>query len=268
MSLASAHRILLVDDEEDICLNLGDILSEQGYEVDYATSGPAALELVKRRVYDIALLDLKMPGMSGVELYRELKKLSAGTVALIVTAFATSATAAEAMGAGAWRVLSKPVDPAQLMGLLMEVVDQPLVLVVDDDQQLCSNLWELLRERGFRVHLAHDGGEALERLTERAFEVVLIDLKLPDRNGVELLQTVRNSNPTARTVLITGHREEMERMVDMAMTEGADAVCYKPFDVGHLLEEIQRLIHRGEGRSEEEAGSRRERVEHVGQEGS
>ena len=73
--------ILVVDDEPDICANVKDILSEFGYEVDTATSGVSALELVKRKNYDVALLDLKMPGMSGVELFKEIKRRSSGTVA-------------------------------------------------------------------------------------------------------------------------------------------------------------------------------------------
>ena len=66
--------------------------------------------------YDVALLDLKMPGMDGLTLYREIKKLRAGTVAIMVTAYASSATAEEALAAGAWQVVAKPVDFPMLLG--------------------------------------------------------------------------------------------------------------------------------------------------------
>src|SRR6516164_4621363 len=102
--------ILVVDDEVDTCRNLSDILTDLGYRVDIANDGLSALELVRRNAYDVALLDLKMPGMDGLTLYREIKKLRADTVAIIVTAYATSATANEALTAGAWQVLPKPVD--------------------------------------------------------------------------------------------------------------------------------------------------------------
>src|SRR5947209_8467154 len=94
--------LLVVDDDVDTCRNLSDILSDLGYHVDTAHDGPSALELVQKRRYDIALLDLKMPGMDGLELYRQIKKLQAGTVAMVVTAYASSATAEEALTAGAW----------------------------------------------------------------------------------------------------------------------------------------------------------------------
>src|SRR3954466_13640198 len=97
--------ILVVDDDIDTCRNLADILNDLGFHVDTAHDGLSALELARQRPYDVALLDLKMPGMDGLTLYRELRQLRADTVALIVTAYAGADTAAEARSAGVWRVL-------------------------------------------------------------------------------------------------------------------------------------------------------------------
>jgi two-component system, NtrC family, response regulator HydG len=240
-------RILVVDDDPDICRNLSDILSDLGYQVDYAQDGPAALALVARRPYDVALLDLKMPGMDGLTLYREIKKRRAGTVSLLVTAYASAATAEEALAAGAWKVVAKPVDFRKLLSLVDEALEQPLVLIVDDDQDLCANLWDLLRDRGFRVCLAHGRKEAAEVLEETDFRVVLIDMKIPDGDGSGVFRMVRDANPQARTVLITGFRSEMDQVVAQTLAEGADAVCYKPFDVGNLLRTLDRLAKRHEG---------------------
>ncbi len=79
----------MVDDDVDTCRNLSDILTDLGYRVDTAHDGPTALELVRRNAYDVALLDYKMPGMDGLTLYREIKRLRAGTVAIVVTAYAS-----------------------------------------------------------------------------------------------------------------------------------------------------------------------------------
>lgn len=235
-------RILVVDDDADTCQNLSDILSEFGYLVDTATDGPSALEKVRQHAYDIALLDLKMPGMDGLALYREIKRWRAGTVAIIVTAYATPDTERQAMEAGAWKMVPKPIDFPKLMELVDAAVDQPLVMVVDDDRDLCASLWDLLRERDYRVCLAHDFEEARYRLEGRPFRVVLVDMKLPGGDGREVYRVVRETCPQARTILITGHRSEMEGLVARVLEEGADAVCYKPFDVEMLLDHIQRLV--------------------------
>jgi DNA-binding NtrC family response regulator len=233
--------ILIVDDDVDTCRNLSDILTDLGYHAETAHDGPSALERMRHRTYDVALLDLKMPGMDGVTLYHEIKKLKAGTVAIIVTAYSSSETAREALAAGAWQILPKPVDFPRLLGLVGEALNQPLVLVVDDDPDLCANLWDLLRDRGYRVAMAHDVTSAAARLQEQAFKVVLIDLKLPKGDGSEVFQMVRETNPEARAVVITGHRSEMDRLIQRLLNEGADAVCYKPFDVGRLLTTINAL---------------------------
>jgi CheY-like chemotaxis protein len=239
--------ILVVDDEEDTCRNLSDILTDLGYQVDVAHDGPSALELVRRKPYDLALLDLKMPGMDGLTLYREIKKLRADTVALVVTAYASSAIAEAALTAGAWQVLPKPVDLPRLMGLVDEALSQPLVMVVDDDPELCASLWDLLRERGYRVGLAHDETEAAQRLQDRSFKAVMIDMKLPRGDGTSVFRLVRETNPQARTIVITGFRSEMDRLVQQVLNEGADAVCYKPFDLPKLLTTLEQLTGEGTG---------------------
>jgi two-component system response regulator HydG len=239
--MTAPASILVVDDEVDTCRNLSDILTDLGYQVDTALDGFAALELVRKKHYDVALLDLKMPGMDGLTLYRELRKLRSSTVAIVVTAYASKATAEEALSAGAWQVLAKPVDFARLLPLVDEALGQPLMLIVDDDADLCANLWDLLRERGYRVAIAHDEAEATHHLQEHDFTVVLIDMKLPRGDGSSVFQQVRQSNPQALTVVITGHRVEMDPVVQHVVAEGADAVCYKPFDVPRLLSTLQRL---------------------------
>jgi CheY-like chemotaxis protein len=233
--------ILVVDDDVDTCRNLSDILNDLGYRVDTAPDGPSALELVRRIAYDVALLDYKMPGMDGLTLYREIKRLRAETVAIVVTAYADGTTSEEALAAGAWQVVPKPVDFPKLLGLVGEAVGQPLVLVVDDDHDLCASLWDLLRERGFRVGLAHDEQEARERLDDTAFKAVLIDMKLPAGDGTTVFRLVRQANPQARTIVITGHRPEMDQLVQQVLDEGANAVCYKPFDIPELLTTLDRL---------------------------
>jgi two-component system, NtrC family, response regulator HydG len=240
-----------VDDDQDICRNLSDILSDLGYQVDSALDGPSALELVRRQPYDVALLDYKMPGMDGLTLYRHIKKERAGTVSLLVTAYAGPGTAEEALAAGAWKVVAKPVDFRKLLGLVDEAIGQPMVLVVDDDQDLCAVLWDLLRDQGYRVCLAHGGRDAADRLKDLRYKVVLIDMRIPDGTGSEVFRMVRDADPRARTILITGHRSQMDQLIERMIAEGADAVCYKPFDVPELLAKLGRLA----GADDEEAGN-------------
>jgi CheY-like chemotaxis protein len=121
----TASAILLVDDDQDACASLSDVISDQGYRVDVAYDGPAALELSQRHGYGLALLDYRLPGMDGVELYGHLKQVRADTVGVLVTAFAAHDTLRSAAEAGIRRVLPKPVDFGRLIPLIEEVAGTP-----------------------------------------------------------------------------------------------------------------------------------------------
>ncbi len=121
----AASAILVVDDEQDTCASLSDIISELGYRVDVAYDGPGALALCRQQPYGLALLDYRMPGMNGVELYSRLKQLQADTVGVLVTGFAANETLQAAVRAGMHRVVSKPIDFGNLIPLIEEAAGTP-----------------------------------------------------------------------------------------------------------------------------------------------
>ena len=120
----AASSILVVDDDRDTCASMSDIIADLGYQVDVAYDGPAALEHFKRQSYRLALLDFKMPGMTGIDVYRRLKQEGAETVGILVTAFAASETINDAMDAGMRQVMPKPVDFVRLVPIIKEVAGE------------------------------------------------------------------------------------------------------------------------------------------------
>ena len=233
--------ILIVDDEVDTCRNLCDIFTDLGYQVEMAHEGVSALEKVRARSYDVVLLDLMMPGMDGLALYQEIKQLRPEAVAILATAYSNHPRAEQSLGVGVWRLVSKPVDIQKLLAIVDEALSQPLVIVVDDDPELCLNLWDILREKNYRVSIAHDLKGVTDRLSNSVFQVILIDMRLPDGDGSEVLQLVHALPNPERTVLITGHRVELAPSLENLMAAGADAVCYKPFNLDELFATVQRL---------------------------
>lgn len=116
----SSRCLLIVDDEPDVCANLSDILQDQGYRVDVAHCGQDALQLVRQRSYAAALVDYRMPGMDGVELCREIRRIDGALRAIVLSAYTTPQTAQAARAAGAVHVVSKPVDMARLLKLVAQ----------------------------------------------------------------------------------------------------------------------------------------------------
>lgn len=104
----NSYRILVVDDERDICRALEFLLSREGYIVETAFSGENALEKLKKTDYDLLLTDLKMEGMDGIELLEKARSLSPSIIVIIMTAYASVESAVEAMKKGAFDYIVKP----------------------------------------------------------------------------------------------------------------------------------------------------------------
>jgi CheY-like chemotaxis protein len=124
------YRILIVDDDKDILANLSDILTDLGYETDTAVCGEDAIGKVEQFCpnqtecrYDLCLLDFKMPGIDGVELYEKILEYNPKLRAIMVTAYAGDDGVQRAIDAGTWQVLRKPVDISQLLSTIAEAIN-------------------------------------------------------------------------------------------------------------------------------------------------
>jgi DNA-binding NtrC family response regulator len=116
--------ILVVDDEFSVRDSLYNWFKNEGYRTDTAESGAEALKKLQDGLWDIVLVDIKMPGMDGMELQKHIKKIDNTMIVIIITAYATVDTAVEAMKEGAFDYLSKPIDPDKLSILIRNAVNQ------------------------------------------------------------------------------------------------------------------------------------------------
>jgi len=239
-------RVLVVDDDQDICANIKDILDDLGYRTDTAFDGDAALQMVKTNRYDVAVLDYQMPGMDGATLHQEMIKLQPQIAAIMVTAHAQGDGAQRARDGGIQQILGKPVDLVELLNLVEEMSQSPIVLLVDDDLEFCQTLWQVLRERSYRVCIAHSVEEGLAKAAEAEYQVALIDLSLGHSmsDGCRVIEQVNRENPSARTIVITGHREAARSVIGDLDQSEASEVCYKPLELDVLI----KLIDRGTNR--------------------
>lgn len=119
----AGEKILVVDDEEVNREFLLQILTDQGFEVTTASDGPEALEHMKEDFFHIVLSDLKMPQMNGLDLLRKIKELSPPTVGIIFTGFASIETAVEAIKAGAYDYVTKPVRVKEVEMVLQRALE-------------------------------------------------------------------------------------------------------------------------------------------------
>lgn len=116
------HKVLVVDDEDTLRYFLRLELEGRGYNVTEANSGERALEFIKRIVFDVALLDLRMAGVDGLEVMRQLRKRSPQTAVIILTAYASLSSAIEALRHGAHDYVLKPFDTNELLASVADAI--------------------------------------------------------------------------------------------------------------------------------------------------
>ena len=236
-------RVLVVDDDRRMVKTICDILNINGYEADPAYSGEEAVLKVKSEEPGCVLMDLKMPGIDGIETLKILAEVAPHLPVVLMSAYATKEQAEEAKREGAYTVLSKPLDLQLVLSFLSLLNKEESILIVDDDPLFSRTLKDILEERGYRVETEIDPVKVLGRMEQNYKLLVLLDLKLGNADGLDTLKEIRAKYPTKPVVLVTGYGREMAASIEKGLQIGAHACLYKPFEqeeVIGIIEEISR----------------------------
>ena len=110
-------NILVVDDLKSVRLTLGGILEDEGYSVVLAENGYQAIEAAKQTPFGLIFMDIKMPGINGVQTFREIKKINPKVVVIMMTASPAEELAKEALDEGAYAVVYKPFDVEKIVSI-------------------------------------------------------------------------------------------------------------------------------------------------------
>ncbi|MBT3221557.1 MAG: response regulator [Proteobacteria bacterium] len=243
-------RVLLVDDEVEFLDSIARALSRRGFEVQRAEHGEAALKRLQKGQTDVVVLDVKMPGMDGVDVFREIKLRWPHLAVVLLTGHGTVSQAFTTSKEGVFEYLTKPCDIDNLVDVVRRAAmsaqgkrgkmssrgeqSQLRLLIVDDEPEFLQSIAKVLVRRGVEVTTANSGAEALDHLGNRSFSVALLDMKMPGMNGMELLREIKRQNPLTEVIFLTGHPS-----VDLAMAgvkEGAFDYLTKPVDINELID--------------------------------
>ncbi|MGZ4851359.1 MAG: response regulator [Candidatus Bathyarchaeia archaeon] len=111
------------------------------------------------------------------------------------------------------------------------------ILVIDDDENIRNTMKTILEDEGYLVDLAANGSEAIEKTQKTAYNIALLDIRLPDIEGVELLKLMKDPTPRTRKIMVTGY-PSMQNAIT-ALNKNADAYLIKPVNVEKLLKTIK-----------------------------
>ncbi len=132
-------KVLVVDDDDSLVLIISEVLQDDGYEVDTASSGEEALELFRSQHYPLVISDIRMPGISGIELLQEVKKISKDTQVIIITSHASVESTISALRLGAYDYLLKPFEEIELISAVVNRAVEKIGLT-KEKQSLLGNL--------------------------------------------------------------------------------------------------------------------------------
>ena len=235
-------NIMVVDDLRSIRLTLGGILEDEGHNVVTVENGYQAIEAVRKTHFGAIFMDIKMPGINGVQTFREIKKIAPKTAVVMMTAYAVEDLVEEALEEGAYTVVYKPFDIERIIAIIERLLKEKiLILVVDDKFEDRETLKRILEDKGYRVATAKSGREAIEMVKKKHHDIIFLDVRLSNMNGVENFEQVKKIDPRATVIMMTGYTEE--ELLRSAVSEDAYACIHKPFDMEKviaLVEDIRR----------------------------
>jgi DNA-binding response OmpR family regulator len=253
--------ILVVNDERLICDLLQIVLSGHGHEVVVASNVRDALKLFTERRPQLTLVDICMPGIDGIELLKQIHWMDPRAAVMVLTGRESSALKKYTMELGATEFLNKDVPLDHLIKAVNVALkraeressarrgsggqDRPVgllpgptsVMVVDDDPVIRELLADFLTHRGYHVLTAQTGAAALAVVDEKPPGLIILDIYLPDMNGVAVLRELRARHYFGAVIVLSGSQEE--RLLKGMLGMGAVELLAKPFDLERLALAIQ-----------------------------
>ena len=249
----SGHEVLVVDDEVVVLTVLREALRRGGYRVTTAASAEEAIDLMRKRRFDLVLTDKNLPGASGLEVLRVARTLDPAPAVVLITGYSSYDSAVEALDIGAQDYIEKPIrDVEQLRFRIRRALsrrDEQMsraraaskegtgrVLVVEVEGTRRQLIAEFLG-RSYDVTSAANGDEALALLQKERYDVVLADRNLPGMSGLRVIEQAQRLLPHCASVLYTAYPSYDS--VKEAFELGVDAYLVRPSeDLKKLAEKV------------------------------
>jgi two-component system, NtrC family, response regulator HydG len=236
-------KALIVDDEKIVRDFFKRLLSLLGLEAVDVEDGYKAIEMVKKEKFDIIFLDVRMPGLNGLETYREIRKIDPNVLSVMITGYAVEDILEQAEKEGVCSAIHKPFDINQIKEVIERVAKEdakePInVLVVDDDEAIHNFFSVFLNEKKLKFKIARDRNEALDAVKKEKFTLIFLDLVLKDVSGLDVFKEIKEIVPQANIVLITGHPQKAEEIKGKIEIAGC---LYKPFDIESIVGCIEKI---------------------------
>lgn len=242
-------NILIVDDDHNLAKTLAEGLHrklKEAIEVTTSFSALEALSILNQRSFDLVISDFKMPGMTGIDLFKRIRGCHPKTVLILITAYGTDALEQEARQL-VDAYITKPFEINLLVQFIQkllkigEISEKHRILILEDDIYLRQLINKVLKTQNFEVCQAETLQDAKEFFQTGRFDVFISDIQVPDGRGVDLIREYRDylTQSDTMVILITG--EARYRYLEEEL--GIDIYLEKPVAIQDLLTLVKRLTN-------------------------
>ncbi len=238
-----SKKILVVDDNIEHCESVMDVLEMEGYDVAGVYDGYKAVEAIGKDRFDLVLMDIKMPGIDGIDTFKKIKEYSPRTPAIVMTAFFVEKHIIEGLRAGVFGYFQKPINYERLFcSIECAFPDSALVMIAENNKEFYSGLHDVLVEEGYRVVTARDREIAVQQVKEKRFDIIIMDNQSPDINSNKVYLAIRAFRPDVPIISIKGNKEDAANIVDQLPEKNVYAYIEKPLNIEHLLEVVRNVL--------------------------
>ena len=234
-------EILIVDDDRDLADAIGEALEMVGHKPTVAYSGGEAIEKYSRQRFDITFMDVKLPDINGVETFMTIREMDPAARVVMMTGYRIDQLLAQATDNGAIKVLRKPFAMEEIISSIGEISPCGLVLIADDDPDFAEAAEHLLADQGFAVLVARNGAEAIEKVVSSSPDILLLDLRMPVVDGLDVYLELRKRKLLLPTIIVTAYPREETNTVEALKSLSVTGCLFKPFEPEALLEAIERI---------------------------
>lgn len=232
-------KIMVVDDEPRMLSTVTAILEDAGHDVYGVEDGYKAIELASRETFSLVFIDISLPGIDGVEAFRQIKLISPGTPVIMMTGYSVEDLIGQALEEGVYTVLYKPFSVNRLLTAVKDALDAPCVLVLNDASDDRVSVESILEDFGYRAAMASDAEQAVADAESKEYDVILMDIGMPGMDGFEDCRRIVKSNPLAKVIVITAH--QVNEFARQALVAGAFSVLSKPVEPADMFALIDSL---------------------------
>ncbi|MCH8000861.1 MAG: response regulator [Proteobacteria bacterium] len=234
-----ALDILVVDDDHDLASGIADMLEAEGHRAALAGSGEAAIEVARDRAFDMVFLDVKLPGMNGIDALRELRKTQGRARVVLMTGYRIDNLLTVAVKTGGLAVLTRPATAPRMLEHLRDVGPGGIVLLLAVDGSLGARLEEFLTGQGLKVRLARTGEAAAESAAIAGLDVLILDLQRPISRILEVYLALQDLGPPVTVVMIASPLTNGKPIVNPLRSISVTGCLFKPFDPADLLQAVR-----------------------------